>query len=163
MAIPDDPAVQDYRKMTISSSITIRKDYFSFFLPTHKADTFFEGNLVLVRKISHMSDPHKHFVAYWNSRHKRFPLRRELWLMENGLSPPCSFFIKCLHLFFNNSVAGQSLWAGSATHLAEAGVAPHIIQATGQWATDSFQRYICKHPIILHALALCRRGEKFEY
>lgn len=159
MAIPDDLKLRDYRKVTLASSVSVSDNSFSFFLPTHKADAFFEGNRVLIKRRKHQPDPYGYFIRYWSNRHQLFPLRRELWLMSNGQPPPRAFFINRLHALFDNSVAGQSLRAGGATFLAESGVAPHLIQATGRWATDSFQRYIRKHPIVLHALALSRHSD----
>ena len=42
--------------------------------------------------------------------------------------------------------------AGGATSLAEAGVPPNIIQAIGQWASDTFQIYIRKNSVLLQAM-----------
>ena len=57
------------------------------------------------------------------------------------------FFIHHLCLWFNNDVAGQSMHAGGATSLAENGIAPHIIQGIGWWASVAWQIYIRKHPV----------------
>jgi len=46
--------------------------------------------------------------------------------------------------------------AGGATSLAEAGVSPEIIQATGRWATDTFKIYIRKNPVLLQAMLFGR-------
>jgi hypothetical protein len=45
---------------------------------------------------------------------------------------------------------------GGATSLAEAGVAPSVIQAIGRWASITFQIYIWKNPILLQALLFGR-------
>jgi hypothetical protein len=42
--------------------------------------------------------------------------------------------------------------AGGATSLAENGVAPHIIQGIGRWASPAWQIYIRKHPVLLQAM-----------
>jgi hypothetical protein len=42
--------------------------------------------------------------------------------------------------------------AGGATALAEAGGSPHIIQATGRWASETSQIYIRKSPELIQAL-----------
>jgi hypothetical protein len=55
-------------------------------------------------------------------------------------------------LWFDKDIAGQSMRAGSATSLAENGVAPHIIQGIGCWASDTWQIYIRKHPVLLQAM-----------
>ena len=43
-----------------------------------------------------------------------------------------------LHAFFPKSIGGQSMCAGSATALVEAGIAPALIQAAGKWSLDTF-------------------------
>ncbi|KAF9001441.1 hypothetical protein BDZ89DRAFT_968319 [Hymenopellis radicata] len=55
--------------------------------------------------------------------------------------------------------AGQSMRAGGATAMAEDGAAPHLIQAAGCWASDTFQIYIRKNPIILQALLFHGHGD----
>lgn len=57
-----------------------------------------------------------------------------------------------LRKIFPKDIRGQSMRAGGATSLAEAGVAPPVIQAIGWWASNSFQIYIRKNPILLQAL-----------
>ena len=57
-----------------------------------------------------------------------------------------------LRIWFDNNVAGQAMRAGGATSLAENGVAPHIIQGIGRWASDAWQIYIRKHPALLQAM-----------
>ena len=41
---------------------------------------------------------------------------------------------------------------GGPTSLAEAGVSPHIIQAIGQWKSDTWQIYVCKNPVLIQAM-----------
>lgn len=53
--------------------------------------------------------------------------------------------------------AGQSMRAGGATALAEDGASPQVIQAAGRWASDTFQIYIRKNPIVLNAILAARR------
>jgi hypothetical protein len=59
---------------------------------------------------------------------------------------------KLRRLFPDTNIAGQSMRAGGATALAEDGAPPHIIQASGRWASDTFQIYIRKHPALLQAM-----------
>ena len=132
MTYPDDPKLRDPRKVTKRNSVKICDSSFQFFLPGHKADRFFEGNIIIVRKNQHTFDPHKHFTAYLRHRDERFPLSSPLWLTSKGVVPTRSFFIKRLRRFFNSDIAGQSLRAGGATSLAENGVPPSIIQAIGR-------------------------------
>jgi hypothetical protein len=46
---PDKKSLQDYRKVTKRHSVELLPEGFSFFLPGHKADQFFEGNLIIVQ------------------------------------------------------------------------------------------------------------------
>ncbi|KAF9035389.1 hypothetical protein BDZ89DRAFT_1090939 [Hymenopellis radicata] len=43
-----------------------------------------------------------------------------------------------------------------ATAMAEDGCAPHLIQAAGRWASNTFQIYIRKNPVLLQALLFNR-------
>jgi hypothetical protein len=122
------------------------------FLPGHKADRFFEGNIIIIQKNPHTFDPHKRFVSYLRMHNKKFPLSPPLWLTSKGTIPTRSFFIKHLRCFFNSNTAGQSLRAGGATSLAKNGVPPSIIQAIGRWASDAFKIYIRKNPVLIQAL-----------
>jgi hypothetical protein len=69
-----------------------------------------------------------------------------------SLSLRSGFFISHLCHFFTNNIGGQSMQAGGAMLLAENGVAPHIIQGIGRWASSVWQIYIYKHPILLQAM-----------
>jgi len=69
-----------------------------------------------------------------------------------------SWFIRRLRHHFSSDVGGHSLRSGGATALAEAGVPPHIIQAIGRWASDAFQIYIRKHPVLLAAMLYGHRS-----
>ena len=146
MTYPDDADLRDPRKVTKRNSVRVSNDSFQLFLPGHKADRFFEGNIVIIRKNPHLFDPHK------QTRDKKFLLSSPLWLTSKGVIPTRSFFIKRLRRFFNSDTAGQSLRAGGATSLAENGIPPSIIQAIGRWASDAFKIYIRKNPVLIQAL-----------
>jgi hypothetical protein len=129
---------------------------YSFWLPTHKADTTFEGNRIMVKKITGAPDPHPIMDQYIKSRDVLFPFHPQLWLKSNGSVPLCSWFIRRLHHYFSAHIAGQSLRAGGATAMAEAGAEPQLIKGAGQWSSTAFERYIRKNPVVLHALILSR-------
>lgn len=152
MTFPDSVKLRNYRKVTMRRSVSVTDSHFSFFLPGHKADRFFEGNTIIIQKLTRTSDPHITFINYLHSRDRLFPLHPELWLRTGGIVPTRSWFIKRLRLIFPKDIAGQSLRAGGATSLAEAGVLPAVIQATGRWASATFQIYIRKNPVLLQAL-----------
>ena len=48
--------------------------------------------------------------------------------------------------------SGVTLCSGGPTALALAGMSDDVIQSMGRWASDTFQIYIHKHPVLLHAL-----------
>jgi len=152
MTYPDDPELRDPRKVTKRSSVQTDDSSYKLFLPGHKADRFFEGNTIIVRKNPHKFDPHKCFLAYLRARDAKLPFSLPLWLTSQGTIPTRSFFIRCLHQFFNSDTASQSLCAGGATSLAENSVPPSIIQAIGRWASDTFKIYVRKNPVLIQAL-----------
>jgi len=121
-------------------------------LPGHKADCIYEENLVIIEQTALPTSPQTFFTSYLTSQDHFHPLKPELWLRESGIVPTHSWFIKQLHNFSPSDIAGQSMHAGGATSLAEAGVPPNIIQAIGQWASNTFQIYIRKNPVLLQAM-----------
>jgi hypothetical protein len=150
---PDSASLQNWNKVTCRNHITFpdNKSY-SFFLPSHKADQFFEGNHIFICcLIPSGPDPLPIFLCYLKSQDQLFPLRPELWLCAGGKIPTCHCFIQHLHQFCDESYAGQSLCVGGATALAEAGVAPIIIQGIRHWSTKTFQIYIQKSPVLIQA------------
>ena len=152
LTIPDDKSLFDHRKITSRTSVSISNDDYRFFLPSHKADKFFEGNTIIIQHHHVSIDPLSIFKKYLSSRDRLFPFSRDLWLRADGSHPKRSFFIRRMKLFFNSDVAGQSMHAGGATSLAENGVPPNLIQAIGRWASSAFQIYIRKNPVLLQAL-----------
>jgi hypothetical protein len=153
---PDKKALQDYRKVTKQSTVEFLPEGFSFFLPGHKADKFFEGNRVIVQCNAAGDDPDAPFRKYLTSRDNIFPFHAELWLRADGSIPTRSWFIRNLRAHFPSNVAGHSLRVGGATALAQASIPPHIIQAIGRWASDTFQIYIRQHPMLLAAFLFGR-------
>ena len=89
-------------------------------------------------------------------RDSLFCLHPELWLHADGTIPMWLWFIKCLCHFFPSAIAGQSMRAGGATALAEAGTAPHLIQTAGRWTSDTFNHYMHKNPFLFEALLIGR-------
>ena len=141
-----------YRKITLRHSVVIRKDQYSFFLPSHKGNRTFEGNIILIQKLNTPTDPYMPFLAYLKSRDSCFPLHPQLWLTSRGSVPTRHWFISRLRKFFLKNIAGQSLRSGGATSLAEAGADLATIQAAGRWSSDTFKIYIRKNPVVIHAV-----------
>ena len=152
MTYPDDPKLHDPQKVTKHNSIHVSEDAFQMFLPVHKVDRFFEGNIVIIWKNHQVFNPHKHFITYLQACNRKFPFNSLLSLTSKGVIPTRSFFTKCLQCFFNSDTAGQSLRAGGATSLAKNDVPPSIIQAIGRWASNGFKIYIQRNPVLIQAL-----------
>ena len=156
LVFPDKKINRNYRKISLRHSVVIDSDQYSFFLPSHKGDRFFEGNVILIQKLDMPTDPYTPFLAYLNSRDTLFPLHPELWLTSRGSVPTRHWFISRLRKFFPNNIAGQSLRSGGATSLAEAGADLATIQAAGRWSSDAFWIYIRKNPVVIHAVIFGR-------
>jgi len=160
LTFPDNVALRDWRKVTKRASVLLFNNRYSFFLPAHKADRLFEGNRIIVMRHQIRHDPLFHFQSYMQSRDSLFPLASPLWLTKDGQVPTRSFFIRRLRQFFTTDVAGQSMRAGGATSLAENGAPPSIIQGMGRWASESFNIYVRKSPVLIHALLYARNNRQ---
>jgi hypothetical protein len=156
LTVSDDKSLFNHRKITSRTSVSLSNDDYRFFLPSHKADKFFEGNLIIIQRHDISVDPLSRFKKYLSSRDHLFPFSPDLWLRADGSRPSRSFFIRRMRLFFQNDIAGQSMRSGGATSLAENGVPPNLIQAIGRWASSTFQIYIRKNPVLLQALLFGR-------
>ena len=153
---PDKVALRDYKKVSMRHSIEWSPNTYSFWLPTHKANTTFEGNRIVIKKIIGAPDPHPIMARYLKSRDALFTFHPQLWLTTTGSIPIRSWFIKRLRHYFSTQIAGQSLRAGGATAMAEAGAEPQLVKGAGRWSSTAFERYIRKNPVVLHALILSR-------
>jgi integrase len=147
---------RNYRKLSLRHSVSVLPSQYSFFLPYHKGDRFFEGNTIVVQKNETPTNPYHHFLAYLASRDSRFPLHPELWLTSRGSVPTRHWFISRLRTFFPKNIAGHSLRSGGATSLAEGGADLDTIQAVGRWSSNAFRIYIRKNPVVIHAILLGR-------
>ena len=136
---PDKKALQDFWKVTKWDSVELLPKGFSFSLPGHKANKFFEGNKVIVQQNLSGDNLDEPFHKYLQSCDWLFPFHPQLWLWVGRSVPTCGWFICHLCQHFPADIAGHSLHAGDATVLAQAGIPPYIIQAIGHWALDTFQ------------------------
>jgi len=103
-------------------------NHYKFQLPSHKADCFFEGNRILIKKDQFSNlNPLAVFKDYLNSRDFLHPLSSPLWLTSKGTIPARHFFMTRLHCFFDHDIGGHSMRAGGATSLAENGVCYNCI------------------------------------
>src|ERR1700678_99965 len=153
MTFPDDQSIRDWRKVSRRSSLLVERFQYSFLLPFHKGDKFFEGNKVLIHTFDSDSiDPTPIFMRYLSSRDLLFPAASPLWLTSAGTVPTRTFFMTRFHLFFSRSYGGSYMRAGCATHLAKLGPPSKVIRAVGRWSSDAWEIYIRMHPTLLHAL-----------
>ena len=149
LTFPNDISLQNWRKVTRRTTVKLQDSFYEFSLPGHKADRFFEGNRIIIPAHRFNLHPLRHFSKYLASRDSIHPVASPLWLTEAGTVPTRSFFVARLRVFFDRDVAGQSMRAGGATALAEHGVSPTIIQASGRWASEAFLIYTRKNPTLL--------------
>ena len=99
LTYPDNKKLRNPLKVTKRTTVLISDDFFQFFLPGHKADKFFEGNMIVLSRLPQSQiDTYRHFQAYLMSRDKLFPLSSPLWLRRDGTIPTRSFFIRRLRL-----------------------------------------------------------------
>ncbi|RDB23803.1 hypothetical protein Hypma_009382 [Hypsizygus marmoreus] len=57
LTYPDNPKLRDDRKIIKITSVQISPDQYKFFLPGHKADKFFEGNVIIIHRQDSIYDP----------------------------------------------------------------------------------------------------------
>ena len=105
----DNIALRDPWKLTKHNTVHLQPNFFQFFLPGHKADRFFEGNTIIIRKNPLPCNPMNFFLLYIASRDHRFPLSSLLWLTAAGQVPTRTFFMRRLRLWFDKDIAGQSM------------------------------------------------------
>ena len=91
-------ALWDYHKVSMQPSVKQLPEAFSFWLPGHKADQFYEGNQLYIRKSSTVT--YRLFGSYLSSHDQLFHGQPELWLCHNGTIPTWTWFITCLRKFF---------------------------------------------------------------
>lgn len=90
---PDKPVLQDYHKVIFHHSIELLLNGFSFHLPRHKANQFYEGNQVMVPGNAVSDDPYAPFCNYLQSHDSCFPHNPELLLCEDGSIPTSMWFM----------------------------------------------------------------------
>ena len=112
---PNDNLLLDPCKLTSCISVAMSDDDYCFFLPNHKADKFFKGNTIIIQFHHLIVNPYTHFVNCLSSQDCLFPFSSNLWPQADSSVLTCSFFLNCLHLFFDSDITGQSFWSRVAT------------------------------------------------
>jgi len=88
LTMPDSPAHRSSLKTIMCHTCTASTSQFSFCLPFHKGDRFFDGNTILVEH--HAGSPisaYPAFTRFLDARDLRFPRYPELWLTSDGRFP----------------------------------------------------------------------------
>lgn len=96
----DTKKLRSSRKLIRRSSVRLQNTSFSYVLPSHKADRFYEGNIVLIEKRQGRVDPHHEFSEYLGSRDNLFPFHPALFLTHTGTVPTRSWYISRLRKIF---------------------------------------------------------------
>ena len=94
ITFPDNVAWHNYWKVNLRHTVNITEKSYSFWLPGHKANHFYERNLIIIEKTTNPTNPHSFFVSYLQSRATLHPVKPELWLCESGSVPTRSWFMK---------------------------------------------------------------------
>jgi hypothetical protein len=153
ITISNSPAKRSSKKIIARHTLSLHTDRYSFQLPFHKADRFYQGSkIVVLSKPTSPLDPLPFMCRYLFTHDSSFPFHPELWLTSAGVTPTASWFTSRLQSTLGPDVGGHSIRSGAATALALDGVPDSIIQGMGRWSSDAFKVYIRKHPVILHAL-----------
>lgn len=155
---PDLRSEQDYRKVIPFSSLSWSDDpcpHFSYHLPGHKGNRFFEGNTVMVTRRDDSANAVPIMAAYLQQRRTGAKTRCHpaLFVRADGSIPTRSWFMTRLRANFGPAYAGHSVRSGGATDLALRGIPDSIIQKMGRWSSNAFQIYIRKNPALLAVLA----------
>ncbi|KAF8335653.1 hypothetical protein F5887DRAFT_842670, partial [Amanita rubescens] len=100
ITVLDSKQHHSYRRVISRGTAETSTSAFSFLLPAHKADRFFEGNIIIITQRNEQ---------YLLARDLLFPFHAQLWLRSNGFSPTRSWFLRCLHSVCDPSFGGHSL------------------------------------------------------
>ena len=91
LVFPDKRALRNYRKISLRHTVQVSllPPQYSFFLPSHKGDQTFEGNTIVVQKLTIPIDPFSSFVTYCTLPFVTpfSPFTRNSGLLHVALSP----------------------------------------------------------------------------
>jgi len=106
---PDQAAKWSFVKTSLCNSLKLLTDVFSYHLPYHKGDQFYQGNVIMVRSIPISPRcPVACMTWYVGLRDTQFPLLPELWLTSSGEHPTYSWVISRLRSTLDEEVGGHS-------------------------------------------------------
>ncbi|GAA5916593.1 hypothetical protein JCM5296_007214 [Sporobolomyces johnsonii] len=153
----DNVTYRDTRKRIMHDTVRIMAKGFSALLPYHKADPLYTGSMVwfAADDAGNLFDV---VCLYLKARDSKFPLSAPLWLAEDGVLPPCQWFVDRVQLLCSIEYTGHSFRAGGATFYALRGASDFQIKQLGRWKGNSFESYIRMQPEMAIALRFCNSG-----
>ena len=153
MTISNSPMKHSSKKIPACHTLSLLPAQFSFHLPFHEADCFYQGiKSIVLAKPDMPLDPLLFMQCYVSLCDSLFPFHPELWLTSVGVIPTAAWFTSGLTSILGPDVGSHPICSGAATSLALASVSDNIIQGMGHWSSHAFKLYICKHSVILQAL-----------
>src|SRR5882724_5793146 len=108
------------KKLSLRHTVIISMGSYSFVLPSHKSDRFFEGSTILIEARGHDCSPHPPFLCYIAARDACFPFHPQLWLRASGEVPTYSWVVQRLKSALGDDVAGHSALVGQLHLLTQA-------------------------------------------
>src|SRR5882724_10841874 len=109
---PDSASKHSFWKVTLRHSVKLTRSTFSFILPMHKADHFFESSMILIQSLPGRLCPWQPFMDYLTARNTHFPFHAQLWLWSTGEVPTYSWVVSKLKIVLGSNVASHSLCSG---------------------------------------------------
>jgi hypothetical protein len=135
------------------SSFHISDTRAGYILPYSKTDRFYHGTHILFASQA-VADPVLLLQAYV-VRHDTFHgAKPALFMHRNGSLPTRSWFDTKFFSLLDRSFGEHSAHAGGATFYSSLGLSEDIIQAIGQWTSQSWKIYIRDNPTIHAELQL---------
>ena len=105
---PDTCSKCTFHKVTLCLSVKLTPNTFSFILPSHKDDHFFESSMILIKAHSGPLCPQHTFIAYLTAHDARFPMHAQLWLHSSGQVPTYSWIVNKMKSLWDSDVSGHS-------------------------------------------------------
>ncbi|RDB28021.1 hypothetical protein Hypma_002262 [Hypsizygus marmoreus] len=136
--VSDFPSAQHHGlAVSLRESVVITSEAISFLLPPHDDDAHRVEPIVL-RETGDVDDPLRAMTQYLTSRDNSFPLRKELWLCENGTSPTYPWFQHYIRRFFPPVITLHRFRVGGAATrtLASGRTSAKWVENMGHWPSD---------------------------
>lgn len=93
MTSPNKLSLCDYKKLAMCFSLEWLDQFYAFWLPTHKTNITFEGSHIIIKCITHTSDPFPIMQCYIQSQDQILWFHPQLWLKSDSIQPVPGLFI----------------------------------------------------------------------